>query len=109
MIVRASAGTFYFILQRSIFVFKRPHDFKGNSLPLKLPKPLKRKYGVYALRDYSKRTYGFLLSEKRRALSEGMKRRMTFQKELHFVQIFLKSHSALDYLIVFQIVFLKRY
>jgi hypothetical protein len=33
----------------------------------------------------------------------------TFQKELHFVQIFLKSHLTLDYLIAFQIVFLKCY
>ena len=33
----------------------------------------------------------------------------TFQKELHFVQIFLKSHLTLDYLIAFQIASLKYY
>lgn len=33
----------------------------------------------------------------------------TFQKELHFVQIFLKSHLTLDYLIAFQGCNLKCY
>lgn len=51
-----------------------------------------------------KRTYGFLRKEKRRARSAGMgalsREATTFEKELHFVQIFPKSHHTLDLLLV---------